>query len=391
MSSNLPPLHPTKALEHVETVGQAYTNSNPVLAAHYAEIAALYSKKYWHQLTEKLQQFVSLPEFDKGDELLQLYNNFLREFENRINSLAFAQIAVKISRQYQDVNAALEFVQSLAEKLKAQKEAYLTLLTRVAALKLQTGQFEEVKKTLEEGRTLIASMTGVDAATYSAFYLTASEYHKQRGTPAEFYDNGQLYLAHTPLETIPDFQKRALAFDLSLAALVGEGIYSFGELLAQPVLDSLKGTPNEWIVHFVTAFNFGSIAKYESLVAAHQAALLQQPALVANQLLLKEKISILALIELISSQERNASFQSISKAVNLPLNEVEILVMKALSLGLVKGKIDEVEQKVTFSWVKPRVLHKVQIEALKERLSKWIDNVDNTHVWLEGETPEFVA
>jgi 26S proteasome regulatory subunit N9 len=388
---SLPPLHPTKALEYVESMNKLYSASNPVLAAHYAEIADLYSNKYWHQLTTKLQYFVSLSDFDKGDELLQLYNNFLREFESRINPLAFAQIGVKISRQFQDGKLGLEFIQSLAERLKVHKEAYVTLITRSAALKLQSGSFDEVKKIIEEGKTLLSSMTGVDAATYSAFYLTASEYHKQRGTPAEFYDNGLLYLAYTPLETLSDFQKRSLAFDLSLAALVGEGIYNFGELLGQPIMDSLKGTVNEWIVHFLAAFNSGSIAKYESLVAAHQAALLQQPALVANQLLLKEKISILALIELISGTERTVSFQSISKAVNLPLNEIEILVMKALSLGLVKGKIDEVEQKVTFSWVKPRVLDKTQINQLRERLSKWIDGVDTTHIWLENETPEFVA
>jgi len=238
---------------------------------------------------------------------------------------------------------------------------------------------------------LLATMTGVETATYSSFYRVASEYHKQRGTPAEFYQNGQLYLSYTLLETIPDFQKRLLAFDLSLAALVGEGIYNFGELLSQPVLETLKGTQHEWIVPFLSAFNSGDISKYDSLVATHQASLNEQPALVANQQLLKEKISILALIELISGKEKIVTFQAVSNAVKLPLNEIEILVMKALSLGLVKGKIDQVEQKVAFSWVQPRVLDRNQIEQTRERLARWVEKVDSTYLFLENETPEFVA
>lgn len=38
-----------------------------------------------------------------------------------------------------------------------------------------------------------------------------------------------------------------------------------------------------------------------------------------------------------------------------------MLVMKALSLGLVKGSIDEIDQKVHMTWVQPRVLDLQQV------------------------------
>lgn len=41
--------------------------------------------------------------------------------------------------------------------------------------------------------------------------------------------------------------------------------------------------------------------------------------------------------------------------------QVEMLVMKALSLGLVKGSIDEIDQKVHMTWVQPRVLDLQQV------------------------------
>ena len=45
--------------------------------------------------------------------------------------------------------------------------------------------------------------------------------------------------------------------------------------------------------------------------------------------------------------------------------EVELLVVRAISLNLVKGVIDEVDQKVHMTWVQPRVLNTEQVFLAK--------------------------
>lgn len=122
-------------------------------------------------------------------------------------------------------------------------------------------------------------------------------------------------------------------------------------------------------------------------------SLVAQPALTSNQALLTQKISILALMELAfkrPSDQRTIPFQDVSVASKLPLDEVnyfisshsypflysypshsvsplwtcnlfsnaqvEHLIMKALSLKLVRGTIDELDKTVTITWVQPRVL-----------------------------------
>ena len=48
-----------------------------------------------------------------------------------------------------------------------------------------------------------------------------------------------------------------------------------------------------------------------------------------------------------------------------PSAQVELLVMKALSVGLVRGSIDEVDKRVHMTWVQPRVLDLQQVMCLK--------------------------
>lgn len=48
-------------------------------------------------------------------------------------------------------------------------------------------------------------------------------------------------------------------------------------------------------------------------------------------------------------------------------SQVELLVMKALSVGLVKGSIDEVDKRVHMTWVQPRVLDLQQVRATSSR------------------------
>ena len=73
------------------------------------------------------------------------------------------------------------------------------------------------------------------------------------------------------------------------------------------------------------------------------------------------------------------------------LPQVELLLMRALSLKLIRGKIDQVGGTIAVEWVQPRVLQRPQIAKMTERLATWTGTVDSTLKFLEGETPEFSA
>lgn len=51
----------------------------------------------------------------------------------------------------------------------------------------------------------------------------------------------------------------AQAVDVSLAALLGEGLYNFAQLLNHPICGALVGSPFAWLHELLEAFNAGDL------------------------------------------------------------------------------------------------------------------------------------
>ena len=62
--------------------------------------------------------------------------------------------------------------------------------------------------------------------------------------------------------------------------------------------------------------------------------------------------------------------------------------MKAMSLEVLRGIIDQVSKVVRVKWVQPRVLNPSQITALRDRLQTWATQVDDTIRFMESSSPE---
>lgn len=58
--------------------------------------------------------------------------------------------------------------------------------------------------------------------------------------------------------------------------------------------------------------------------------------------------------------------------------------MKALSLGLIRGSIDQVSEVARISWVQPKVLDKNQVESMRQNLQEWDSSVNKLGLWMEG-------
>ena len=91
------------------------------------------------------------------------------------------------------------------------------------------------------------------------------------------------------------------------------------------------------------------------------------------------KIRIAALLEMVFQKNKNERvlyYKDISQNCLVDLDKIELLVVKALSLGLIKGYIDEVENKVIINWVQPKYLDREKVVILHDRLDVWINKAN---------------
>ena len=106
----------------------------------------------------------------------------------------------------------------------------------------------------------------------------------------------------------------------------------------------------------------GDISEFNSIITTNSTAYHSQPALTHKHEEIKKKIILLSLITMIferHSHDRLLTFTEIALRIQVPIQQIEWVLMSALSQGLIKGHIDEVGQSVEVSWVLPRVLDKV--------------------------------
>lgn len=72
-------------------------------------------------------------------------------------------------------------------------------------------------------------------------------------------------------------------------------------------------------------------------------------------------------------------------------SDVELLVMKAMSLELVKGTIDEVSGFVKIDWVLPRYLNKDHLKLLANRIDEWGVKMENVIKLVENGAEELLG
>lgn len=141
-------------------------------------------------------------------------------------------------------------------------------------------------------------------------------------------------------------------------------------------------------------FNAGDLAGYDALCVKHAAVLNAQPGLVAAERALREKITILALTEVVAAlpaEQRIIRLDAIGAKTQLSPDGVERLLMKTLSVHLIEGVIDQVAGTVRVTWVQPRVLLHAQVADLRSRLDAWLAKVVQARRELEAGNPELIG
>jgi 26S proteasome regulatory subunit N9 len=196
------------------------------------------------------------------------------------------------------------------------------------------------------------------------------------GPASAFFHAAGQFLSLVSPGTLSPEERRQWAREWALAAAVGEGVVSFGDVLSSPALVVLEGTPDAWLLRLLAALQLGDVDAFNAVLAAHAEAVAREHALAAALPVVREKAALLALMELAAARAaggRSLAFADVAAAARLGADQVEWLVMRALSLGLVRGVLDQVDERVHVTYVQPRTLHESQIARMRARVSDWAE------------------
>ncbi|KAI4134940.1 MAG: hypothetical protein LQ347_001097 [Umbilicaria vellea] len=353
------------------------------LQGRFLTIEDFWDRKLWHQLTDVLVDYFNDPA--SSPQRLPLFQRFILSFSEKINQLKFVALGLLAATQCSDDHERLTFLTTLTEKVNkpSSQDAYVYALVAASDVKLRLSDYDGARKDLDKAETILDTFDSVETEVHATFYRINASYYQAKLDFAAYYKNALLYLACIDLKTLNPQESELRAYDLSVAALISDSIYNFGELLLHPILDSLTNTEHAWLRELLFAFNRGDLAAYNVL----ENNLSKSKILEEHKTFLWQKISLSALTEAVFRRpphDRAMTFATISNETNVQPQEIEILIMKALSLGLLKGSIDQVAEIARINWVQPKVLDMKQIDNMRLRLKDWDSSVNQLGNWIEG-------
>lgn len=359
------------------------TESATQLSTVFYTFEDLYHRKLWHQLTNVLDKFYQ--EQSSTGVRMRVFTQFIGEFKWKINQLKLVEFLLRSLVELEEPEEKLAYLTELSEELQKQEkldkeQALMFLEIEIARCELHLGKSNEARDSLDLIDKKLSSLDQIALKLNQSFFSTNAEYYKLKSDYNNFYYQSLLFLSTIQLSELTQLEQQKLAYELSISALLADKIYNFGELLTHAILYTLEGGEYHWLIDLLQSLNSGDIEQFSKNLKQ----LDKNPLLKNSESFLKQKICLMTLVELVFSKSiRIISFKDVSKATHLSLDEVEHLVMRALSLGLLKGSIDQISETISINWVQPRIINMEQVGNMKSKLVAWDDNVSKLGEFME--------
>ena len=354
---------------------QNLSTKHPNLKPLFDEIDSNLNQRLWYQLSDNLISLSNKPELQQSKDLIELYNGLIFFIEPTLNPMKYLEFVKNMLNNYKDnMEEGLTFIENIEKKhkYKGEEKIFIKIIKGFCYLELKKMyELEEIVLNTEHD---FSSNIEIAPSLYAQYYKLSSLYYEKKEDYDNFYNNAFQYLAY---ETkISDEDKLDLCYKMCSAMLIGEKLYNFAELIEKSFFKLMPGSKYEWISNLILSFNSAKVDQFLSMVQQNEKQIKDNPVLRNKYEFLQIKIRIAALLELIfqkNKNERTITFEEIYKVCDTNDDNIEYICMKALSHGLIKGYIDDVEKKLIVNWIQPKYLEKEKIVMLEDRFTSWIE------------------
>merc|ERR1719440_2582341 len=280
-------------------------------------------------------------------DLIGLFDKFIRGFQTKMSDLRFIKI-IQACFQQMDGDEAVKVMEPFLEKWKGVSSQVGQIVK--GGFLTRAGKLQEAREMLDLRREEMEGMIGIDAFVFSALYKNLADIAKLQQDGQRFYSCALLYLAYTPVEDIPETERGRFAQDVAEAALLAPLEFNFGELLEKPLIKQELSKAAPAHERLVQAFHEGSFQAFDAVMGGTGGTVPMQ----AHKAQLTSKMALASLMELVFQRAKTSrvfTFKEVGDWCRTEPKLVEHLIMKALSLGLVDGKMDEVDKALSLGLV----------------------------------------
>jgi 26S proteasome regulatory subunit N9 len=321
----------------------------------------------------------------------QLWHSYIQPAARRLDPVKFALITAHCARSHpsSDASSALAMLNEIIEgKSRGDDHDQAKLLARLeaGAVHLRSGDSVTAKKMIVEAAEEVAALGEVEQTLESATHKVRAELFRVVGPVEKFHESLMMYLAYTPLEELALSVRPPLAVDLAVSALASSDVYSFADVLENPVMSHLgvdtetvvasAAAVESWLGELMRACDRGDIERTTSILSSHERDMERFPLLVAGKSALLSKVVLMALLEMAARRppsERSLSFADVAEKCMIPETQVEWLVMRACSKDLLHATIDGVDRVVHVEYVRPRAIGREGTASLAAAVRGWVE------------------
>lgn len=394
-------------LDYLETLSVSFAQSKPALATAVARLRDSYEKKLWHEfcieLLELLEHEPALRACAKDIHeclLMRVRSNISPELYVKMLHLICigsdeAQLSDTVALEM--VDSAIAALMSIsrsssfnAAAVPVNEAAVNAARCLRALLLLAHGPSLEASRIIAEIGDIIDStrVTERNQVLQAFHHRAAARRHELLCDYDSFYPTAFAFAEYGSLAGVPviENEMRAVAYKTAIAALLSKHIHNFGRLLTyEPFSSALQtgGDDISWSLHLADICNSGDVAKFEAFVASNEELLKGIPDVWdAVRTTLPRKVRIMAILDLVfhtPSDKRTFPLQQIVERTRAhSASDVETLLLSAMALKLIEGKIDSVSNAVEITWAQPRVLRKSEIVACADAIAAWRRDLRHT-------------
>lgn len=367
-------------------------------------------------------QFIFNDNCFEDENMIDLFQNCIIHFAKHLNRIALARILVRISKQFKNLGIAMNFLQTLIisqfdgksskkvqnpswNEIKNASQNQTSLMNKIAILiiKCEIAHIHLIGKNVNKCQILLSEITKemedhMGNELHAQYYRISLQYYKVIGNAQLFLHFSLLFLAYMKEDSnqksssLSTYEKTILASDICLAALLSDCCYNFSEIIDHPLIETLFGNPEyDWLYQMISIFNLGSLQKWNSFISRHKSLFMKHKTISNSIAFLEQKIRLMALIEFVFKgkedsesvnggeyqMKRILTFEAICEYCDIAMDECEYILIRAFSLGIIKGIIDECAKTVQILYIVPRSLNVTQVAQLEKKMGMWLNKIQS--------------